>query len=131
MEVHLRVIRARPRAIIQLERDENMKRTTRDEILEALAAQSSLFERYGVSSVSLFGSVARGEPTEESDIDLLVEFSRPIGLLKFGELKRILEEVFGRSECSPFVHELSGPIHIRIRRRFSLAWKFEGRSGKQ
>jgi len=74
-----------------------MKRPTRDEILEALASPRSLFERYGVSSVSLFGSIARGEPTEESDIDLLVEFSRPIGLLQFVELKRILEEVFERS----------------------------------
>ena len=74
-----------------------MKRPTRDEILEALASERALFERYGVSAVSLFGSVARGESTEESDIDLLVEFSRPIGLLRFVELKRILEEVFGRS----------------------------------
>ncbi len=74
-----------------------MKRPTRDEILEALASQRALFERYGVSSVSLFGSVARGESTEESDIDLLVEFSRPIGLFQFVELKRVLEEIFGRS----------------------------------
>jgi len=97
VELHLRVIRARGRAIIQFERDGNMKRPTRDEILEALASHRSLFERYGVSSVSLFGSIARGEPTEESDIDLLVEFSRPIGLLQFVELKRFLEEVFERS----------------------------------
>ena len=74
-----------------------MKRPTRDEILEALASQRALFERYGVSSVSLFGSVARGESTEESDIDLLVEFSRPIGLFQFVELKRDLEEILGRS----------------------------------
>ena len=74
-----------------------MKPRTRDEILEALASERALFERYGVSAVSLFGSIARGESTEASDIDLLVEFSRPIGLLQFVELKRILEEVFGRS----------------------------------
>ena len=74
-----------------------MKPLTRDEILEALASERALFERYGVSAVSLFGSIARGESTEASDIDLLVEFSRPIGLLQFVELKRILEEVFGRS----------------------------------
>ena len=49
------------------------------------------------SEPPLFCSVARGEPTAESDIDLLVEFSRPIGLLQFVELKRILEEVFERS----------------------------------
>ena len=73
-----------------------MNPPARDEVLEALASQPSLFERYRVSAISLFGSVARGEPTEESDIDLLVEFSRPIGLLQFVELKRTLEELLGR-----------------------------------
>lgn len=73
-----------------------MKRKTRDEILEALASQRSLLDRYGVSAISLFGSVARGEATEESDIDLLVEFSQPIGLLQFVELKRLLQEFLGR-----------------------------------
>jgi predicted nucleotidyltransferase len=73
-----------------------MKRSTRDEILEDLASQRSLLERYGISAISLFGSVARGEATESSDVDLLVEFSRPIGLLQFVELKRALEEALGR-----------------------------------
>jgi len=73
-----------------------VKRKTRDEILEALASQRSLLDRYGISAISLFGSVARGEATEESDIDLLVEFSQPIGLLQFVELKRLLEEFLGR-----------------------------------
>ena len=43
-----------------------MKPRTRDEILEALASERALFERYGVSAVSLFGSIARGESTEAS-----------------------------------------------------------------
>ncbi len=43
--------------------------------------------------MALFGSLARGEATEESDIDLLVEFSKPIGLLRFVALKRLLGEV--------------------------------------
>lgn len=73
-----------------------MKGPTREEILEALASHRAIFERYGVSAVSLFGSVARGESTEDSDIDLLVEFSEPIGLLQFVELKRSLEELLGR-----------------------------------
>ena len=73
-----------------------MKRTTSDEIIEALASQRALLDRFGVSAVSLFGSVARGESTEESDIDLLVEFSQPIGLLQFVELKRLLEDLLGR-----------------------------------
>ncbi len=69
---------------------------SRDQILEALASQRPLFERFGVSSVALFGSLARGEATEDSDIDLLVEFSKPIGLLQFVALKRVLGEVLGR-----------------------------------
>ena len=60
-----------------------MKRTTSDEIVEALASQRPLLDRYRFSAISLFGSVARGDSTEESDIDLLVEFSKPIGLLQF------------------------------------------------
>ena len=76
--------------------EQDVKPKTREEILEALASQRSLFDRYGVIAVSLFGSVARGDATEDSDIDLLVEFSQPIGLLQFVELKRLLEERLGR-----------------------------------
>lgn len=35
---------------------------------------------YGIDKVYLFGSYARGEATEESDIDFYVEFSKPLGL---------------------------------------------------
>jgi hypothetical protein len=49
-----------------------------------------------VSTLSLFGSVARGEAEEDRDVDLLVEFSRPIGFFEFVRLKRALEEILGR-----------------------------------
>ncbi|MCA9439849.1 MAG: nucleotidyltransferase family protein, partial [Candidatus Omnitrophica bacterium] len=52
-------------------------------------------ERYGVSKIGVFGSYGRNEATEESDIDLLVEFDRPIGLLKFIELEGQLGELLG------------------------------------
>lgn len=39
-----------------------------------------LGERYGVASLALFGSYVRGEQHEGSDLDVLVEFDRPIGL---------------------------------------------------
>lgn len=35
---------------------------------------------YGIDKIYLFGSYARGEATEESDIDFYVEFSKPLGL---------------------------------------------------
>lgn len=37
-------------------------------------------ESYGIDKVYLFGSYARGEATESSDIDLYIEFSKPLGL---------------------------------------------------
>ena len=41
-----------------------------------------ILEPYGVKRVALFGSVVRGEETPQSDIDLLVKFRKPLGLLK-------------------------------------------------
>lgn len=41
----------------------------------------------------LFGSVARDEARTDSDVDLLVEFDRPVGLFTFIRLKRYLEEI--------------------------------------
>ena len=43
----------------------------------------------------LFGSVARDEARPDSDVDLLVEFDRPVGLFTFVRLKRYLEEILG------------------------------------
>ncbi|MGH9334698.1 MAG: nucleotidyltransferase family protein, partial [Vicinamibacteria bacterium] len=73
-----------------------MSRPTSEPIVARLRAQRPLLQRYGVSTLSLFGSVARGEAEEDSDVDLLVEFSRPIGFFEFVRLKRALEEILGR-----------------------------------
>jgi hypothetical protein len=53
-------------------------------------------KKYHVASISVFGSTAREEATTESDIDLLVTFSRPISLLQMVALERELSEVLGR-----------------------------------
>lgn len=57
--------------------------------------KSVLKEKYNVENIGYFGSYARGEQTEESDIDILVEFSKPIGW-EFVELKEYLEENLGK-----------------------------------
>ncbi len=36
-------------------------------------------EKYGVTSIGIFGSYARGDESPDSDIDIIVEFDRPIG----------------------------------------------------
>lgn len=57
----------------------------RDQVLAILSAhRDDLRLRYGVKSIAVFGSVARDEAGPKSDVDLLVEFDRPIGLRFFG-----------------------------------------------
>jgi predicted nucleotidyltransferase len=68
----------------------------RREVLRRLARELPLLRnKYGVESLALYGSVARGKATESSDVDLLVKLSRPLGL-EFVELAEHLEHVLGR-----------------------------------
>jgi predicted nucleotidyltransferase len=52
--------------------------------------------RYGVKRAALFGSIVRGEARARSDVDLLVDMDRPIGLFRFVGLKQDLEKALGR-----------------------------------
>ncbi len=52
------------------------------------------FQSSGVQKAALFGSVARGEATKDSDIDLVVSFGRKYDLLDIIGLKQDLEEAF-------------------------------------
>jgi predicted nucleotidyltransferase len=54
-----------------------------------------LAAEYGVKRIGLFGSYAHDTPTEASDIDLVVEFERPLGF-KFIELSEYLEQLLGQ-----------------------------------
>ena len=53
-------------------------------------------ERRGMSNVRVFGSVARGEDTEASDVDLLVDVAAGVGLFALVGLERELSELLGR-----------------------------------
>jgi predicted nucleotidyltransferase len=52
---------------------------------------------HGVSRLAIFGSLARGQEKPDSDVDILVEFDRPIGLFEFVSVQRYLERLIGRS----------------------------------
>jgi predicted nucleotidyltransferase len=64
--------------------------------LDILSKHRHELRQVGVKSIALFGSVARREDKSESDIDLLVEFDRPVGLLTFLRLQHRLEDLLGR-----------------------------------
>lgn len=65
----------------------------RENILHCLNQDQNVLKEYGVQSLSLFGSVAKGEEKEASDVDILVRFDQPLGLFAFMELKDHLEEL--------------------------------------
>ena len=72
-------------------------KSTRQEILTSLQhLKVEVEDRYPVRKIGVFGSVARDEQTDESDIDLLVEFSRPVGFVTFMRLEHFLSERLGR-----------------------------------
>ena len=85
---------------------ENMLREKRVDILQVCA-------KYGARNVRVFGSVARGEAQETSDIDLLVQFDPDRSLLDHAGLLLELQELLG---CKVDVVSERG-IKARIRER--------------
>ncbi len=67
---------------------EELLKAKREEILRVCA-------KYGAHNVRVFGSVARGEATEESDIDLIVDFEPGRSLLDHAGLWLELQELLG------------------------------------
>jgi uncharacterized protein len=69
---------------------------TKETILRRLReSYPQLTAQFGVRRIGLFGSFARETAQESSDVDLIVEFQRPIGL-KFVEMVEYLEILLGR-----------------------------------
>ena len=69
---------------------------TRDELIKTLRDSRALLDADGVVRVAMFGSYSRDEATLDSDVDLLVEFGRPIGLFEFVRVQRELGGRLGR-----------------------------------
>ena len=66
---------------------------TRDEILGTLKDLLPYLEdNFSVKIIGLFGSYAREEQTDTSDVDMLVEFKSPVGFFKYIELEDYLSD---------------------------------------
>ncbi len=71
--------------------------TTRDEILDLLRAiKSDLTSRYKVRRIGVFGSYARKEARQDSDVDILVDFDSGADLFDLVDLSLYLEEKIGK-----------------------------------
>lgn len=73
---------------------ETMK--TFEEIKETIQEHKEEFQQqYGLKEIGIFGSYARGEQNEESDVDILIELERPIGFVKFIRIENALSGILG------------------------------------
>ncbi|MFQ6089352.1 MAG: nucleotidyltransferase family protein [Candidatus Methanofastidiosia archaeon] len=57
--------------------------------------ERELKKKYGVKEIGIFGSYLRGEAEEGSDLDVLIDFEKPIGFFKFLELEEYLSNLIG------------------------------------
>ncbi len=69
---------------------------TLPELQSALVPLRDTLREQKVAELFVFGSVARVQDGVDSDIDLLVKFSEPVGLFRFLRLRAVLTETLGR-----------------------------------
>lgn len=65
----------------------------RERVLKAVARHRGELRALKVKSLAIFGSLARNEARKGSDIDILVEFSEPVGYFHFFDVKTFLERI--------------------------------------
>ena len=74
-----------------------MDRMDRDQVIDALRThRKTLADRFGVTGLALFGSYARGQATDESDVDILVRFDGPATSSSYFGVQFYLEDLLGR-----------------------------------
>ena len=90
------------------------KQIARETCLDLLRKNKNKFaNQYGVTRIGIFGSVARGEQTENSDVDICIE-APPMGLFMFSGLCLSLEDLLGVSVDLVRMHQQMNP---RFRQR--------------
>lgn len=77
---------------------------------------SDLQVKYGISKLSVFGSVVRGKAREDSDIDILAAFNQPIGLLKLIDAEYYLSDLLNSKVDLIPVDEVRPELQERIYR---------------
>lgn len=93
----------------KIESDIIINSMSRKDIVEKII---QFLSKEGAKKISIFGSFARGEENPESDIDIIVQFSQPKGLLEIVGLEQELSELIGRKvelltekSISPYILE--------------------------
>lgn len=77
---------------------EELRKNYRDDILR-------IADKYGVTDVRVFGSVARGDAKEGSDVDFVVKFPKDTSFITYGEMQDELEDIIS---CKVDLHSEKG-----------------------
>lgn len=85
-----------------------------DEVIKTLRQQREAIRTFHVASLAIFGSVARNEAQVSSDVDILVDFSQPVGYFTLARLQIYLEKLLGCAIDLGTPDSLKPDIHDRV-----------------
>ena len=89
----------------------------RDDVIETLRAhRETLAERFGVRSLALFGSFARGTAVDASDVDIVAEFDPAPDWRRYFGVQAYLEDVLGRPVDVVTIGEVREEIRRHVER---------------
>ncbi len=98
-------------------KSQETKPLNRERVLEILREQKPILkQRFGITQVSLYGSFARDEGTEKSDVDVLVEFDSVPDWLGYFGAEAYFKEVLGRNVDMCIPQELRKEIVPRVQK---------------
>lgn len=93
---------------------------TKEKISQILKKELTYLRRkYGVERMAIYGSFARGDQRRKSDVDILVQLAKPLGL-EFIELAYYLEEALGRKVDLATFDSLNRALRDPIRKDIAL-----------
>src|SRR3989338_5882329 len=93
-----------------------------DELFESKQLKI-ICEQNGIIYLGLFGSSARGENSPDSDLDLLVQYARPVGYLTHAKIQNLLEDYFDKPVDLIFRNSVKPRIKSRIIRDLKTVYE--------
>ncbi len=90
--------------------------TTEELVLHLKSVKSELYSRFGIEKIALFGSYARGEATEESDVDLVILEMKKKDYLIRSEAKAYLEQQLHKKIDMGYFDSMKTFVRNRIKK---------------
>ena len=97
---------------------------SKESIIDMLKNQKAfLYDKFSIKNLNLFGSVARGDDNNDSDIDILVEFYKTPDLLTFIEIEEYLSKTLNQKVDLVIKRKLKPQLKETILKEAIAIWK--------